>query len=113
MSYPARNSQFAQGEMQLKASPTTCYTPKTPMNTVNACFEAVAAVLAWMSVRRLLQAQCLARGIYLPSLAFSCVWGIACVPYYLSHGDHLSLVGASVRDAANLTWLTLAWRGRQ
>ena len=75
---------------------------------VNAAFEIAAACAAWVSVARLRRSG-RAQGVFYGQVALSGVWGLVAIPYYLSHGDHLSLVGACARDTATATWLVLAW----
>lgn len=79
------------------------------MNLLNASFELVAALLAWRSVQELRQAGC-ASGVYWPQFAFSALWAVECVPYYLTHGDTWSAGLAAVRCAGLATWTMLAVR---
>lgn len=76
---------------------------------VNAAFEVLAAIAAWVSVSRLIRSRRV-QGVFLGQVALSGIWGLCAIPYYLSHGDHLSLVGACARDLATGVWLVLAWR---
>lgn len=67
--------------------------------------------MAWLNVRALTFSR-RAQGIYIPSFVFSLVWGGLCLPYYASHSDYLSMLGAVIRDCANVSWLVLWWRYR-
>lgn len=75
---------------------------------LNAAFEAVAAVLAWVSVYRLHRDRRVS-GVFVGQILFSLVWGLLCPFYYIEHGDYLSMVGACARDAATAVWLLLFW----
>lgn len=79
------------------------------MNTVNALFELVGALLAWRSVFVVLRER--PGGISRAQIAFSALWALESTPYYVAHGDWLSGGVALVRCAACLTWsgLALAW----
>lgn len=80
-------------------------------NAINACFEAVGAVLALRNLLSGLRAgPAIGRGVYWPMLAFSAVWACECIPYYVSHHDVWSCAGAAVRCAALLAWVGLAVR---
>lgn len=73
------------------------------MNTLNAAFELVGSVLAWISVRHLYRDR-LVTGVYAPQLLFSAAWSCSSPFYYWSHGDMASVMFSSVRALALLTW---------
>ena len=78
------------------------------MNWLNAACELVAAGLAWRSVWEALETA--PRGVYWPQMAFSALWAIECIPYYLGHGDAWSALFAVWRCAGCLVWTWLAVR---
>jgi hypothetical protein len=78
------------------------------VNTVNACFELIGALLAWRSVVEIMHTP--ARGVYWPMVAFSALWAVECIPYYLAHGDALSASLATLRGAGLATWTCWAAR---
>lgn len=61
-----------------------------------------------MNVRALLRAHGQAAGVFLPSMALTCLWGLSGIGYYLDRHDHLSVVGCVFRDAGTFTWLGIA-----
>lgn len=75
---------------------------------INTFFEAVACVLAWANVAAAMREK--PKGVFWPSVAFSVVWGVFCVPYYMSHDEVFACVFALIRDAANAAWCVLALR---
>jgi len=81
---------------------------------LNACFEFCGALLAWRSAG-------LAKlerpaGVAPSMVAFSALWAVECVPYYLEHNEYLTAVCAGVRCAGHVLWsfraLSWACRGR-
>lgn len=78
------------------------------INVVNACFELVGAMLAWQNAdaaRHTRPAGCS------PALiAFSALWAVECVPYYLSHSDYDSALLASLRCLGHVLWSVRALR---
>lgn len=78
---------------------------------INAIFETVAACLAWRGVAVLVRDRAV-KGIFWPQVAWSGVWALWCLPYYLSVGHTFSFAASCVRELATLTWLALLWRYR-
>lgn len=78
------------------------------MNVINASFELVGALLAWHSVALACAAP--PSGVSPFMIAFSALWAVECIPYYRSHGDRLSTVGAAARCLAHALWCLLALR---
>jgi len=76
------------------------------LDLINACFELVACALCWASVWRLRRDRCVL-GIFWPQVAWSGVWGLWCLPYYLGVGHFASFGVASVREAGTLAWVAL------
>jgi hypothetical protein len=85
------------------------YTGQVTFSAVNTCFEFVACCLAWRNAYAAWRE--VPRGVYWPSVAFSVVWGVVCIPYYLSHGEVFASVFAGLRDIANACWVYLAVLG--
>lgn len=77
---------------------------------VNAVFEATGALLAWRNVQHVRVER--PSGVSPALIAFSALWAVECIPYYLAHGDWLSTVGAAARCLANVVWCALAWTWR-
>ena len=77
-----------------------------PLDLINACFELVACALCWASVWRLRRDRCVL-GIFWPQVAWSGVWGLWCLPYYLGVGHLASFGVASVREFGTLAWVAL------
>jgi hypothetical protein len=78
------------------------------VDLVNAVFEGVAAVLAWLSVCRL-KAERHVAGVYWPQIAWTALWSLWCAPYYYSVGHYASLALALVREGAVVAWLGTLW----
>ncbi len=83
------------------------------MDAMNACFEAVGAVLVWGNVRTLLRDRHVA-GVNLSVSAFYVCYGAFSLAYYWSLSHWWSLAGNVGIFAGNSTWLILAlWYSRK
>ncbi len=76
-------------------------------DALNACFEAIGAVLVWGNVRALLRDRHVA-GVNLSVSAFYIAWGCSNLWYYYQLGHWLSLLGDIGILSANAVWLVLA-----
>lgn len=78
------------------------------INELNALFELVGACLAWQNAdaaRHTRPAGCS------PALiAFSALWAVECIPYYLAHQDLNSALLASLRCVGHVLWSARALR---
>lgn len=78
------------------------------MYAVNTLFELVGAWLAWESVRKIKESRVVS-GVLPAQIAFSVLWALEAVPYYLSVGHTLCALVALVRAAGCLVWSLRAW----
>lgn len=75
---------------------------------LNAGFELVGALLAWHNAA-LARAE-RPQGCSTALIAFSALWSVECVPYYIEHGDGLSACLAAARCVGHGVWSVLALR---
>lgn len=80
------------------------------MDAINAIFEIVGAILAWVSVLKLAKAKQV-RGVYWPMWAFFAVWGYWNLFFYSQFP--LSQAAGAVLAAGNSAWVALAIRYRR
>lgn len=77
------------------------------LDTVNACFEAVAAVLVWLNVRRLARDRVI-RGVDWKVTAFTTAWGAWSVAYYVGLEHWFSCAASAGVCFGNATWTVIA-----
>lgn len=76
------------------------------MNLLNSCFEAIAALLGWISVYKLYR-QRQVTGVFAPSFVFSALWSCTAIFYYASHNDMFSSFFCCLRAGALIVWSCL------
>lgn len=80
------------------------------MDQVNLLFEVVGALLSWYNVRTSWDTP--PQGVSVSVIAFSALWAVECIPYYLGHDEVFTAVAAGARCAGHLvwSWRALGWR---
>ena len=73
------------------------------VNSINAFFELVGAILAWVSVRQIYK-DGQVQGLFWPAQAWSGLWAICGIFYYLAHEDMYSLFFCFWRMCALVCW---------
>lgn len=111
MNYPLKSFNFCPLKtgspiLTLPYPASACYHTKM-WRFANACFEAVGATLAVVNVFALVSAKTVS-GVYWPTTAFSAIWAVVAIPYYLDRQDRWSAAGAGIRAAANAAWVAIA-----
>lgn len=77
------------------------------LDTINAAFETVGAVMVYRNVVALAKAQGV-MGVSLVAQAFFTLWGGWNIAYYYGLGQHLSLAAQIAMFSGHCTWLGLA-----
>lgn len=83
---------------------------------LNSVFEFGGALLALFNLKSLHRDK-VVQGIHPVTVAFSALWAIQCLPYYLSNDDHLSFSGACCRSFVIVAWCIyyafIRWAGKR